>query len=149
MSLDVQLTYEIPIPRDLAFELFTEHFAHWWPASLTHTGHSVAMRGLPRQVGQPVEMDLDGVVDAMGDVTHVDPSGVIEWRSWFRQRRENATRIRVRFVDVEYGTRMIFQHFGWDERNAAQRERFNDWPVILWHFISYARSHDQRLSRHL
>lgn len=146
--MDIRLTYEIPIPRDVAFRLFTA-VGTWWPAAMTHPGQDVHLPPITPQAGSYVRCVVDGSPRICAEVASAVPDESLELTWWFRQRREKATCVKVHFSDVEYGTRLVFEHVGWSESNANHRERFNDWPVILWHFISAARQAEARLSRHV
>ena len=147
--MDIHLTYEIPVTRDVAFDLFSRQVARWWPIAMTHPGWEDATVELPPEIGADVACRGDGGPRLCGRVTQVQPGELLEWQSWFRQRPEKATTIRVHFLDVEYGTRVVFEHVGWGAHNESHRDRFNDWPLILWHFVSFARNHHSRLSRHV
>ena len=149
MSLDIHLTYEVPLPRDIAFDLFTRHFHRWWPLALSHTGLDDTVAPIEPIPGTALTVGAGSQAQRFGVITRVAEPELIEWSSWFRQRPERATTVRVNFVEVEYGTRLVIEHIGWNELNANHRERFNDWPLILWHFISYARRQEARLSRHV
>jgi hypothetical protein len=33
---------------------------------------------------------------------------------------------------------VVFEHGGWNERNAEYRDKFGDWPTILGGFVALA-----------
>lgn len=144
---DLRFTYEVPIPPRAAHELFVRQTDTWWPKDFTHPGQVLGTLTLDVPVGQEMVLTVAGQRKAWGEIlTHRVPDE-ITWRNWWRQSRRRATTINARFLDVEYGTRFILTHSGWNEANMRDQERFRDWPVILSHFVSAARQHEERLDR--
>ena len=39
--------------------------------------------------------------------------------------------LTVTFTDTDQGSEVVLEHGGWHEGNAAYREKFGDWSLIL------------------
>lgn len=146
---DLRYTYEVPVALATAFEQFVYNTGQWWPNDHTHPGMQIEGPHFGRFTGDAVCVRVNGREVSWGEMLVVDEPNAISWRNWWRQSQTRASEVQVTFMEVEYGTRVVLTHTGWNERNASERERFRDWPLIMSYFISSARTHESRLSRHV
>ena len=122
-----------------AFEVYTERIGEWWDPK--YSANAETLRGVT------IELRVGGRIFA----THED-LGEHDWgevRLWEPGRRlthtftlaqdpQEATEVSVEFADDESGCDLRFAHGGWTAANAAERGKFNDWPVLLEGFARLA-----------
>jgi uncharacterized protein YndB with AHSA1/START domain len=112
----VDVTVRVPIEH--AFHAFTADFHRWWPAGHhigAQTPQTVVLE--PRTDGRWYEKAPDGVECDWGRVVAWEPPTRVElaWNldgTWtYRPGPENASRVDVRFTEVEPGvTRVVLEH---------------------------------------
>ncbi|HEX6654277.1 MAG TPA: SRPBCC family protein [Thermoleophilaceae bacterium] len=124
----------VPLPREAAFELFTDRFGEWWPKDSHHIADADAADVFlePREGGRWYERSEGGEECDWGTVLEVDrPHRILlawqltpEWK--FDPDRQNATQVEISFDAEEDGaTRVTLVHSGFEvhgEAGAAMRE---------------------------
>jgi uncharacterized protein YndB with AHSA1/START domain len=130
-------TIEVAAPIELAFRVFTDEIATWWPTA----SHSIredrvleiVLEGRPG--GRIYEVSSDGEAD-WGRVLAWDPPHrfVLEWDPSLVRR--TPTEVEVTFEALDEGrTRLRLEHRGWDrigERGPASRAGYeNGWDSVL------------------
>ena len=120
-------TLVVPVPRAVAFELFTRHANRWWSplvgASPTDSPWSEIV--LETQVpGRWYEADADGALHEWGIVVAAAPPEriLVDWRlkKW---TRDIPTELELCFVEInERTTRLTLEHRTLDASAADHRE---------------------------
>jgi uncharacterized protein YndB with AHSA1/START domain len=114
----VLVALRIAAPAGRVFTAFTTEIGQWWrPNGLFElNGRSDGTLTIEEGVGGRVtESYPDGTHFEVGHVRTWDPPErlVFSWRAAsFPPGRE--TEVHVRFEDVDGGTRVVVEHFGWD-----------------------------------
>ena len=149
MTLTVKKTVHVPIPPDAAFDLFTSRIDEWWPLE-THSvsGNSDDLdpaKGLEfeaRLDGKVTEMLADGTPSHWATVTRWDPPAMFELRWHPGSAPDAATRVEVRFIDENGGTRVDLVHDGFEIRGdaaAKMHKGYNEgWVGVLERLAGYA-----------
>jgi hypothetical protein len=136
----LEITFEVEVTRQHAFETWTARFGRWWPRSHTVSGRDDAVVELEPYVGGAIGERLpDGTHLSWGRVTAWDPPAELGYDWHFGRESAEATRVRVRFVAVaEDRTRVEIRHDGWDalgDDGPAWRERNSGgWRGMLPHY---------------
>lgn len=121
---------------DLAFRVFTEQIASWWPIegrSVHGTGSSVEFSD-----GKVIESHPGEPDSVWGSVISWEPPDMIEF-SWHPGETEDrAGRVRVSFRSVGPARTLVcLEHSGWSvyaDPEAARSEYENGWPGVLAEF---------------
>ena len=131
---------ELECPADHAFATWTERFGVWWPPGHRTSGDPEATVHLePRLGGRIFERTSDGREIDWGEVTEWDPPRRLGYLWHIRRGREQATDVRIHFVDDRPGTSVVrIEHTGW-ERLGAEGQAWRDanrggWAGLLPHF---------------
>jgi uncharacterized protein YndB with AHSA1/START domain len=90
--------FEVGVPPDHAFEVWTTRCATWWPRSHTVSGDPEAITFEPRAGGRIVERAPDGTEHAWGTVLEWAPPGLLRyhWHLFFEPTE--ATEVTVTFT---------------------------------------------------
>lgn len=117
MTSRVLVALRIAAPPSRVFEAFTAEIGQWWRPNplfpFTERHGRLAIE--PRLDGRFTETYTDGDEFEIGRVTAWEPPTrlVLSWRAaTFPPGRETA--VHVRFEDVDGGTRVVVEHYGWD-----------------------------------
>ncbi|MEQ7005439.1 glyoxalase superfamily protein [Actinopolymorpha sp. B17G11] len=123
----------------VAFEIFTLRMGEWWgPGYNAHPEAYTGVRLEPR-VGGAVVFTFDRYPDqSWGRVAAWDPPRVYAQDFWLAQDPDYPSRLTVTFTDDADGTVVDFEHGGWVPGNAAWRNKFAEWPIILRKYIRFA-----------
>lgn len=144
----VNKTVTVEAPPAVAFEVFTERLAEWWPLTTHSIGQveAVTAKVEPRTGGRIYEVQRDGSQADWGIVSVWDPPHrfAMEWK--VNPDAAAPTVIDVRFVEVEGGTRVDLEHSHWDRLGpggADTRDRYDEgWDVVLGGFTGVIGSSD-------
>lgn len=135
-------TIDVAAPIEVAFRVFTEEIATWWPTR-THSIREdrvvdVVLEG--RLGGRIYEVSPDGDAD-WGRVVAWEPPHrvVLEWDPSLVRR--TPTEVEVAFTAVDPATtRVRLEHRGWDkigERGSAGRVSYLvGWDPVLASFVA-------------
>jgi len=137
----ITLTHDVPVPPAAAFYLFVGEISKWWPPLQTPDPARHAGVVIEARPGGTVSFRIGGEDRAWGEVVSVDLRSSIVFDCWRRGEHRHPSRVSVRFSDSEWGTRVTFEHDGWDDDNAGARARYGDWPLILAEFVAHTRRH--------
>jgi hypothetical protein len=120
-----------------AFERFTTKMSTWWPLS----SHSVGERNAetvvmdPRVGGEIVERIRGGQESVWGSILEWDPPSHFTMAWHPGKEASTATRVTVRFVPDEGGTRVELTHTGWEALGSlaatARRGYPMGWAYVL------------------
>lgn len=118
---------------DLAFRVFTEQIASWWPVeghSVHGAGSSVAFRN-----GKIIETHPDQPDSVWGTVIIWDPPDSVEFTWHPGGTADRAGRVRVSFTRLGPARTLVqLEHSGWSvyaDPEAARNEYQNGWPRVL------------------
>lgn len=120
-----------------AFERFTTRMASWWPLSSHSVGaaraESVVMD--PRVGGEIVERIRGGTESVWGSILEWNPPTHFTMAWHPGKEASTATRVTVRFVPDETGTRVELTHTGWEALGSlattARRGYPMGWAYVL------------------
>jgi Glyoxalase superfamily protein/Activator of Hsp90 ATPase homolog 1-like protein len=123
---------QVPCPPEVAFEIFTARMGDWWGQG--YNAHPEALTGvrLEPRVGGAVAFAFDGYPDqSWGRVAVWDPPRAYGQDFWLAHDPDYPSRLTVTFTAGDDGTIVDFEHGGWVPGNAAWRNKFAEWPIIL------------------
>jgi hypothetical protein len=140
----LRLTFDVPCPPGLAFEVWTVGIDGWWPADHTASGEGDATVVLePRPGGRIYERTAAGVEHDWGEVTVWEPPARFVYLWHLRRDRADATEVEIRFQPLgESGTRVEIEHRGWERLGAGGQEwrdrNMGGWSTLLPHYRTAA-----------
>jgi uncharacterized protein YndB with AHSA1/START domain len=136
-DLTLRKTITVARPPEVAFRVFTERLASWWPARTHSVGHervdTIVLEG--HVGGRFYERLDDGTEHEWGEITTWDPPGRIGM-TWHAGRGpETAQQLEIRFVAEDDGTRVELEQTGWevlgDEAEATRTNYATGWTGVL------------------
>jgi uncharacterized protein YndB with AHSA1/START domain len=138
-DLVLRKTISVARPPEVAFRVYTEGVASWWPARTHSIGHerveTVVLEG--RVGGRFYERLDDGTEHDWGEITTWDPPERLGM-TWHPGRgRETAQQIEIRFIAEGQGTRVEVEHTGWEtlgdqaEATLANYDSESGWTGVL------------------
>jgi hypothetical protein len=136
----LRLTFDVPCPPTLAFEVWTGRIDGWWPADHTASGEPDATVVLePRPGGRIFERTAGGIEHDWGEVTVWEPPDRFVYLWHLRRDRADATEVEIRFAPLgPAGTRVEIEHRGWERLGAGGQEwrdrNMGGWSTLLPHF---------------
>ena len=140
----IKKTVEVPLAPGEAVRLFTTEIDSWWPRTTHSVGeeHTTRIGFEPHEGGRVYETTDDGSEHEWGRVTTWDPPGRIIF-SWYPSRGpETAQEIELHFVPTDTGTRLEFEHRGWEVMGERAAEMAADyasgWDTVLGRYVAAA-----------
>jgi hypothetical protein len=143
---DVQpltLSFELACSAEHAFTVWTSKIDSWWPADHTVSGDPASVV-LERRVGGRIyETTKDGSEHDWGEIVAWEPPRRFAYLWHLRSRRDDATDVDIRFVELDTSTsRIDIVHSGW-ERLGTEAQSWRDrnnggWATLLPHFVTAA-----------
>ncbi len=136
----IQLSFEVDLPPDLAFDLWVARTASWWPLSHTVTAEPglevVFQAGIG---GRIFERTPTGEEHDWGQITVWEPPRRLGYLWHLRADRADATDVEIRFVDLPGGrTRVDIEQRGWERLGTAGVSRRDanrgGWAGLLPHY---------------
>jgi len=122
-----------------AFAVYTERIGEWWDARYTASADTLEQVTIePRVGGRVYAVHSDLGTHDWGEVTTWDPPSRLVHS--FGLAQSQPTEVAVEFRGIGGGCEVHFEHRGWTNDNAADREKFGDWPVLLDRFAAIASS---------
>jgi uncharacterized protein YndB with AHSA1/START domain len=153
----VRKVVQVEAPRIIAWQVFTEQMASWWPLAMYKIGKSKAVDAImePRVGGRWYERGEDGSQCDWGRVLAWEPPGrlVLSWDVTADWQYDPAlqTEIEVRFIPKgESRTRVEFEHRRLDRYGARRDEmrtifdKTGDWGRLLAAFAQSAAASARR-----
>jgi len=132
----VEYRIVVPLAPAAAFELFTKDMSRWWPFkghSCAEGAHAVEFE--PRVGGAVTEVGAGGSRHLWGTLTQWQPPTAFAMTWHPAQPQEHATRLQVRFTEVNQGCEVHLIHDGWAARGAqaqASRDSYEGgWAGVL------------------
>jgi Activator of Hsp90 ATPase homolog 1-like protein len=118
-----------------AFAVYTGRIGDWWEPNYSANAETLRAVTIEPYVGGRVfatHEDL-GTHD-WGEVKVWEPGRRLAHTFTLAQDPQAPSEVSVEFVEVDGGCGLRFAHGGWTEANAASREKFGDWNVMLDRF---------------
>ena len=135
-DMTIRKSIRVERPRDIAFRVFCEEMAQWWPHGFSEDS-KMALE--PRLGGRLYESRTDGSEYEIGRITTYEPPAVVAF-SWTAPSWDVATQVEVRFIADGDATLVQLEHRGW-EQNAKAAETHknynNGWVGILGHYQTH------------
>ena len=138
----IRLSFEVDVPVEHAFEVWTARIAQWWPKDHTvTTQHDLTVVLEPRPGGRIFERLPTGVEHDWGEVTAWEPPTRLGYTWHLNRDRSDATDVEIRFVPRgKAATTVEIEHSGW-ERLGAGGEDWRDrnhggWATLLPHYVT-------------
>jgi uncharacterized protein YndB with AHSA1/START domain len=135
-DMTIRKSIRVERPRDIAFRVFCEEMAQWWPHGFSEDS-KMALE--PRLGGRLYESRKDGSEYEIGRITTYEPPAVVAF-SWTAPSWDVATQVEVRFMADGDATLVQLEHRGW-EQNAKAAETHknynNGWEGILGHYQTH------------
>ena len=129
----LRVTFDVAVPVDHAFEVWTARTGLWWPRGHTVSGDPDSVVFEPYVGGRIVERGLDGGEHVWGEVTGWDPPHGLTFRWHLFFDVEEATAVSIVFEPQPAGTRIRLEQSGFDAlgvRGAQRREgNVEGWAV--------------------
>ena len=129
--------YVLGCGADRAFETYVQRIGEWWDPRYTanaETLESVTIE--PRVGGRVFATHSDIGVDDWGEVTVWEPGQMLVHTFTLAQDPAHPSEVELEFLGRGDGCTMRFAHGGWTEANAAARQKFGDWRVMLDRFAA-------------
>ena len=124
-----------------AFAVYTGRIGEWWDANYSANAETLrAVTIEPRVGGRVFATHEDLGEHDWGEVTVWEAGERFAHTFTLAQDPQAASEVRVEFADDGDGCDLRFAHGGWTEANAADRAKFNDWPVLLERFAQLAEA---------
>jgi hypothetical protein len=137
----VRRSVHVEVPPDVAFRVFTERVADWWPLA-THSGYEEEAATIAFSGGRLVETSRAGVENVWGEVTAWDPPHAVTFTWNPNLEKDGHTEVEVRFTPNGSGTRVELEHRAWDvlgPRARDTRDRYDHgWPPVLERYAAAA-----------
>ena len=134
-------TVEVACTPSVAFDIFVNRIAKWWPldrhaASVKYGEAALAVKIEPRVGGAMYETMYNGERDAWGKVLEFEPGKklAVSWHPG--DNKTHPTRVDVDFEPAADGrTKVTLTHSGWEawaEQADAMRDNYNGgWVVVF------------------
>ena len=124
-----------------AFQAYVGRIGEWWDPHYTanaETLQSVTIE--PHAGGRVYATHSDLGRHDWGEVLVWEPGRRLVHSFTLAQDPEHPSQVAVEFEDRDGGSVLRFAHGGWTEANAADRDKFGDWPVMLDRFSALAEA---------
>jgi hypothetical protein len=131
--------YALRCDPESAFVIYTTRIGDWWDPRYSanpETFTSVTIE--PWVSGRIYASHEDLGQHDWGEVTLWQPGRRVVHTFTLAQDPSHPSEVAAKFEPGEDGPGCIlrFEHGGWNETNAATREEFGDWPVMLDRFAA-------------
>lgn len=134
---------DVGVSPDVAYRIFTEEIASWWPLATHSVGgeRATSVRVDGRVGGLVEEVGIEGPLRIWGTVTDWDPPALFGFTFHPGVAAGQAGHVAVRFTAAGSGTTVELTHGGWENSagGQARRENYNSgWDVVLGAYVSAA-----------
>ena len=142
-GLVVRKSLHVDAPVERAWEVFTERIAAWWPLR-THSIHQERAETVVlerHEGGRMYERSVDGAEAPWGTVLAWEPPHRLAVTWFVNPERHAPTEWEVRFEPEGAGTRVDFEHRGWeryDDAVDAAAGYTTGWELILERYAEVA-----------
>lgn len=135
----IRLTYDVPVTQSLAFALFVDEFARWWPREFSRDPSVFEGASLGQGPDGDVSWTAGGKLDVWGRVDLLQPGDQVTWWCWWKGEADAPSLVSIRFTENDWGCRVHFEHGGWHEDNAMFRAAYEQWPLVMASYVLHAR----------
>ncbi|MGI8900221.1 MAG: SRPBCC domain-containing protein [Nocardioides sp.] len=123
-----------------AFDVFTGRIGEWWPPSYSPDPDTLDTVVIEPVIGGRVFIRMvDAAEHDFGEVTSWRPDEMYAQTWTLAQDPEHPSSLTVTFTPTGNGCEVRLQHGGWHEGNAAYRDKFGDWALILAQYAETAQ----------
>lgn len=135
----VHKTITVPRPPDVAFKIFVDEIAQWWPSQ----SHSFVGEGKPtiepRAGGRYYERNAAGDEYTIGEVLAYEPGERVSF-TWNHGEGKGTTEVDIRFTAEGAGTRIDLTHSGWERlTDPSLGDSYNNgWDNVLGYYLKLA-----------
>lgn len=120
------------VTLEQAFEVYTSATTEWWPPAYTPNPATLTEVIVEPHVGGRLIMRHSDIGDYVwGSVLAWEPPRRLVHSFWLAQPEDVPSEVSIEFLSDGGDTEYRFEHRGWNDRNAAYRDKFGDWPLIL------------------
>lgn len=131
--------YALRSSAEDAFALYTERIGEWWDPRYTANAETLENVTIEPAVGGRVFATHSDIGEhEWGRVTVCEPGRRLVHTFTLAQDPQQPSEVVVEFTPAEHGCTVRLVHRGWSEANAAAREKFSDWGVLLDRFAAFA-----------
>lgn len=136
----IHKTLTVARPPDVAFKIFVDELAQWWPShSHSFVGGDAKPTIEPRVGGRFFERNSEGSEYTIGEVLAYEPGARVSF-TWNHGKGKGTTEIDVRFSADGAGTRLDLTHSGWERLRDPKEAAGYDtgWDTVLGYYIALA-----------
>ncbi len=127
----IRSSFVVDASPELAFEVFTLGMGSWWDRAYTPDPDSFDGIAIGPEVGAPVSMVHGDSSHPWGSVTVWEPGARYAQTFWLAMDPAHPSTLGVTFTAEGPGTRVEFEHGGWNDENASYRDKYGDWGDLL------------------
>jgi hypothetical protein len=131
--------YALGCDAESAFVIYTTRIRDWWDPRYSANPETFESATIePWVSGRVYASHEDLGQHDWGEVTLWQPGRRVVHTFTLAQDPSHPSEVAAKFEPGENGPGCIFrfEHGGWNETNAATREKFGDWPVMLDRFAA-------------
>jgi hypothetical protein len=135
--------YSVRCTPDEVFATYTGRISEWWDPRYSANAETLQSVTIEPHVGGRVyATHRDMGEHDWGEVTVWEPGRRLVHTFTLAQDPQHPSEVAVNFVPGETSSSCTvrFAHGGWTDANAAVREKFGDWRVMLDRFVAVADS---------
>jgi hypothetical protein len=133
--------YSLRCTADHAFATYTGRIGEWWDARYTANAETLQAVTIEPWIGGRVYATHSDIgEDDWGQVTVWEPGHRLVHSFTLAQDPQYPSEVAAQFVPDGTGCALRFAHGGWTDANAAVREKFGDWRLLLDRFAELADS---------
>jgi uncharacterized protein YndB with AHSA1/START domain len=153
MTAPLIVEFEVSVPPERAFELWTRRCASWWPPSHTVSGRPSEITFEPRAEGRIFERTASGDAHDWGTILDWEPPSRLryEWHLFFDP--SEATEVEVTFRPLGDRTAVRLEQRGWERLGAAgdaRRGRTHEaWSTLARSFSELCDTQSSSIERQL
>ncbi len=114
MTDPLVVEFEVAVPPERAFDLWTRRCASWWPPSHTISGRPAAITFEPRRDGRIFERSPQGDQHDWGRVLDWEPPTRLRYRWHLFFDPSEATEVEVTFTAIGDRTAVRLEQGGWE-----------------------------------
>lgn len=132
--------YGLACSAEQAFAVYTRRIGEWWLPEYSPNAETLETVTIEPDVGGRVLFShrVEGDI-VWGHVTDWQPPRRLVHTSVLAQPGDHPSQITVGFTPEGEGCRFSFAHGGWNDANAAARDKFSEWRLILDRFAVLAQ----------
>jgi Activator of Hsp90 ATPase homolog 1-like protein len=127
----IRQSFVVDATPELAFEVFTLGMGSWWDPAYTPDRDSYEGIAIGAEAGAPIAMVHGDSTYPWGNVTVWEPGVRYAQTFWLAMDPAHPSTLEVTFAAEGPGTRVEFEHGGWNDENASYRDKYRDWAHLL------------------